>query len=280
MQSYPLAPEKRYSSGSPLEFLAVGHVTIDTVGGRRRIGGAAVYAALTARHLGLTSGIVTSAGADFPFWDTLSGVETHSVTATATTAFENDYAEGTRRQRVRALAAPIRARHLSGIQLAADAAVLYCPVVHEIEAPLIRLAPRGLCGVAPQGFFRQWDDTGTVSIREWDEASSALSQADFVCMSEEDAFVPEELAEEFAGRAFVITRAERGCRVYAGADIYDFPATPAGLPGIVDPTGAGDVFATAFLVALRNAKPVPHATTFASQTAAKSVASEGVSWLL
>jgi len=280
MQSYPLAPEKRYSSGSPLEFLAVGHVTIDTVGGRRRIGGAAVYAALTARHLGLTSGIVTSAGTDFPFWDTLSGVETHSVTATATTAFENDYAESTRRQRVRALAAPICARHLSGLQLAADAAVLYCPVVHEIEAPLIRLAPRGLCGVAPQGFFRQWDDAGTVSIREWDEASSALSQADFVCMSEEDAFVPEELAEEFAGRAFVITRAERGCRVYAGADIYDFPAAPAELPGIVDPTGAGDVFAAAFLVALRNAKPLPHATTFASQTAAKSVASEGVSWLL
>ena len=241
------------------------------------MGGAAVYAALTARHLGLRSGIVTSAGTDFPFWDMLSGIETHSITAKATTAFENDYAEGTRRQRVRALAAPIRAHHLSGIQLTADAAVLYCPVVHEVEAPLVRLAPRGICGVAPQGFFRQWDDSGAVTIREWDEASSALSRADFVCMSEEDAFVPEELADEFSGRAFVITRAKRGCRVYAGADTYDFPAAPAEQ---IDPTGAGDVFAAAFLVALRKANPLPHATAFATKVAAKAVASEGISWLL
>jgi len=276
-QSYPLAPERRYSSGAPLEFLAVGHVTIDTINGRHRIGGSAVYAALTARHLGLTSGIVTSAGADFPFWNTLSGIETHSITAKATTAFENDYAEGTRRQRVLALAAPICAHHLSGIQLTADAAVFYCPVVHEIEAPLIRLAPRGICGVAPQGFFHQWDDTGAVSIREWDEASSALSRADFVCMSEEDAFVPEELAEEFSGRAFVITRAERGCRVYTGADTYDFPAAPA---DAIDLTGAGDVFAAAFLVALRKEKPLPQATAFASKVAAKAVASQGIAWLL
>jgi sugar/nucleoside kinase (ribokinase family) len=282
LQSYPLAPERRYSSRAPLEFLAVGHVTIDTdtINERQRVGGAAVYAALTARYLGLKSGIVTSAGADFPFWDALSGIETHSITTKTTTAFENDYAEGTRRQRVRALAEPIRAHHLSAIQLAADAAVLYCPVVHEIEAPLVRLAPGGLCGVAPQGFFRQWDGTGIVSIREWVEASSALSGADFVCMSEEDAFVPEELAEEFSGRAFAITRAERGCRVYAGADIYDFPAAPAEPADVIDPTGAGDVFAAAFLVALRNAKPLPHATTFASQVAAKAVTSEGISWLL
>ena len=99
-------------------------------------------------------------------------------------------------------------------------------------------------------------------------------------MSEEDAFVPEELAEEFPGQAFVITRAERGCRIYAGADIYDFPAAPVEPADAVDPTGAGDVFAAAFLVALRSTKPLPHAVAFASKAAAKAVSSEGISWLL
>ena len=113
------------------------------------MGGAAVYAALTAKHLGLRSGIVTSAGADFPFWGMLSGIETYSITAASTTAFDNDYAGTTRRQRVRALAAPIQAHHLHGLQLAADAAVLYCPVVHEIEPR--RASLRSSISKAPPG---------------------------------------------------------------------------------------------------------------------------------
>ena len=67
---------------------------------------------------------------------------------------------------------------------------------------------------------------------------------------------------------------------------WPFPAAPAepvntiGSIGPIDPTGAGDVFAAAFLVALRNAEPLPHATAFATKAAAKAVASDGISWLL
>ena len=116
-----------------------------------------------------------------------------------------------------------------------------------------------------------------MSRREWNGAAQALSQADFVSLSEEDADIPEELAESFGGRAFVITRAERGCRVYAGPDVYDFPVAAA---EAVDPTGAGDVFAAAFLVALRNRRPIPEAAELATRAAAEAVASRGVSWLL
>lgn len=255
----------------------VGHVTIDRVNGTERVGGAAAYASLTARHLGVHAAVVTSAGADFPYWDLFSGIESHTVASESTTVFVNSYRDGARTQHIGALASPIRAEHLTGLHLAENAAVLYCPVVHEVEAPLTRLTSKGLCGVAPQGFYRRWDDTGRVERRDWDQAADRLKEVDFVCLSERDAEVPEEIAEGFPGLAFVVTRGENGCRVYSGVDVYDFPAVP--VPE-VDPTGAGDVFAAAFLVALRAGKAVPHAVQLATRTASMAVAAEGVSGLI
>ena len=267
-----------------IEFIAVGHVTIDHVrvdNGRpekreKRLGGAATYAALTARHLGVNVGLVTSAGPDFPYWERFTGIHMTTIDSEHTTELEHRYLDGERHQRVHRVASAIRAEHVSGLPVAEDAAVLYCPVVHEVEAPLIPLSPKGLTAVAPQGFFRQWDDTGRISTREWDGADRALERADIVCMSEEDAIVPEELAESFAGRAFVITKGSEGCRVYAGADIFTFPALPA---HEVDATSAGDVFAASFVVALRQGDSLAEAVRFATREAAAAVESIGTEGL-
>ena len=263
----------------PIEFIAVGHVTIDRFEngrGEKRLGGAAAYAALTARHLGVTVGLVTSAGPDFPYWDRFTSIHTKTIDSEHTTELEHRYLDGQRHQRVHHVASAIRAEHVSGLPVAEDAAVLYCPVVHEVEAPLIPLAPKGLTAVAPQGFFRQWDDTGRISTREWDGVERALERADIVCMSEEDASVPEELAESFAGKAFVVTKGKEGCRVYAGADIFSFPALPA---REVDATGAGDVFAASFVVALRRGDSLANAVRFATREAAAAVESIGTEGL-
>ena len=271
----------------PIEFIVVGHVTIDHVrvdNGRpekleKRLGGAAAYAALTARHLGVNVGLVTSAGPDFPYWDRFTGIHIKTIDSEHTTELEHRYLDGRRYQRVRHVASAIRAEHVfdgGGLPVAEDAAVLYCPVVHEVEAPLIPLAPKGLTAVAPQGFFRQWDDTGRISTHEWDGADRALERADIVCMSEEDTSFPEELAESFAGRAFVITKGSEGCRVYAGADIFSFPAIPA---REVDATGAGDVFAASFVIALRRGDSLANAVRFATREAAAAVESIGTEGL-
>ena len=261
----------------PIEFVVVGHVTIDRVKGEKRLGGAAAYAALAARHLGVNVALVTSAGPDFPYWDRFTGIYRKTIGSEHTTELEHYYLDGERHQRVHHVASSIRAEHVSELPVADDAAVLYCPVVHEVEAPLTALAPKGLTAVAPQGFFRQWDDTGNISTRAWDGAERALEQADIVCMSEEDTAVPEELAETFAGKAFVVTQGRSGCRVYAGADIFNFPALPA---QEVDATGAGDVFAAAFVVALRRGDSLPDAVRFATREAAAAVEFIGTEGLL
>ncbi|PYM89262.1 MAG: hypothetical protein DME08_25690, partial [Candidatus Rokuibacteriota bacterium] len=48
------------------DFVAVGHVTLDHFGNDVRPGGAALFAAVTAHRLGLSAGILTSHGDDFP----------------------------------------------------------------------------------------------------------------------------------------------------------------------------------------------------------------------
>lgn len=260
-----------------IDFVAIGHVTIDIVDSKRRLGGAATYAALAAHQLGVRVALVTAAGPEFPYWDRFGSLLTKTIPSPHTTELEHTYVEGRRHQRVRNLANPIRAEHLSGLPLADDAAVLYCPVVHEVEAPLVRLAAHGLAAVAPQGFFRQWDDTGRISTEEWDDADDALAHVDIVSMSENDAEVPEELAERFAGRAFVITRGRDGCRVYSGADVFDFPAAPA---REIDATGAGDVFAATLVIALRRGDSIPDSVAFASRRAAATVESVGVDGLM
>jgi hypothetical protein len=258
-----------------LDFVAVGHVTIDRVSGKRRLGGAAAFAALTAARLGLRSGILTSAAPTFPYWDSLDGLEIHCQAAARTTEFENIYEGSRRRQRVLAQADALTEAGLASIRgrIRDDAAVLYCPVVHEVQVLLAPLAPRGLSGVAPQGFFRRWNENGIVRPRNWENALTALSSADLVSMSEDDHFAPEEIAEEFPGRAFAVTKGGKGVRIYSEGDVYDLPAFPA---VEVDPTGAGDVFAAAFLVALRERQPVIRAARFASCAASCAVEAAGV----
>lgn len=265
----------RGALAEPIELVAIGHLTHDRVSGEIRLGGSAAYAAVTAARLGIRAGIVTSVSKDFPYWNDLEGIEIHYREAERTTEFENFYRSGGRSQRVLAEASPLDETPIASIRprLAEDAAVLYCPVVHEVRTPLVALAPRGLCGVAPQGFYRRWASAGFVSREEWTDARSALARVNFVSMSEEDAVAPEELAEDFTGKAFAVTKGVFGSRVYSGPDVYDFPALPA---KEVDPTGAGDVFAAAFLVALRERRPVPFAARFATSAASFSVEGPGL----
>ena len=199
------------------------------------------------------------------------------VPATASTVFENVYRGGAREQRIRSLAARIRHEHLGGIRLAERAAVLYCPVAHEIELPFRRLSEGGLLGVAPQGFFRRWDADGEVSMRQWDEAARELADADVVCISEKDVTVPEDLVARFRGRAFVVTRGASGCRVFSESLVYDYPAASA---EEVDPTGAGDCFAAAFVASLARGAKLPQAAEIAARAGADAVGSVGLAGLL
>lgn len=260
-----------------LDFLVVGHVTIDLLpDGSTTVGGTATYAALTAKGLGCKTGLITSAGPEFDFERVVPGVQVHCIPASRTTTFENIYdAKGARKQWIRGVAHPIRINDLSP-DWATPSVVLFGPLVDEIALDVIGQFPHSLTGVTPQGWMRAWDENGYVYTRPWVGAERVLSQVDVLMFSEEDVAYDEAQIQSYTklARLAVVTRGANGATVYRGKWISHYPAYQA---TVVDPTGAGDVFAAAFLIRLHETGDVSEAARFANCAASFAIEGWGTS---
>jgi 1D-myo-inositol 3-kinase len=256
------------------DFLAIGHVTRDLLPDRgSTVGGTVTYACLTARALGLSVGVVTSAPTDLDVASALRGIHLHVVPASQATTFENIYIGSARRQRVHGIASTLHPVHLpSGWQTAP--LVLLAPVARELGTDWLGVFRCALIGVTPQGWMRQWDSSGQVMARPWEEAPEILPAVDVLCFSEDDVGRDEQLIHKYAGaaRIAVVTRGRRGATVFHDGTSRDFPAFRA---RELDPTGAGDVFAAAFLVRLQETGDTQLAATFANCAASFAIEGPG-----
>lgn len=257
------------------EFLVIGHVTKDLVPGGWIIGGTASYASITARNLGKRTAIVTCAGDDLALEEFLKGIEAFKVDSLATTTFQNLYSSGVRTQFIKEVAGKIMPLNIPAPWLEAPI-VLIGPVAMEVDEGVVNLFPNSLVGVTPQGWMRCWDEKGLVRYRVWEEAPRILPKVEALILSEEDIQYDLKAVEEYADlvEILVLTQAERGATLYWKGKREHFPARPAKM---VDPTGAGDVFAAAFLIRLYETGDPRRAVRFANAVASFSVEAPGVS---
>jgi hypothetical protein len=220
--------------------------------------------------------MVTAVGRDFDLFEPLADIEIHYHHQGESTSFENVYGKTTRRQRLLGRANSLSQGDLVALRprLADDAAVLYCPIAGEMTFPLQRLTG-GLSAVTPQGYFRRWDEEGTVFPIPWRDAREQIKAVDFASTSVTDPPEPEAFRRTVVDRVpiLAITEGERGARIYINGRGYRVPAF---LREPVDPTGAGDVFAASALVALREGLHPLEAAQFASCAASFAVEREGV----
>jgi sugar/nucleoside kinase (ribokinase family) len=257
-----------------VDFLAIGHFTHDVVPEGLIIGGAAAYSTITVRNLGLKPAALTSVGSDFDLNDPLiEGIEVHVKPASKTTTFRNIYHEGHRTQYLLGVAEKI-----GGEDVPKDwsyAPIVYlCPVADEVLPDVPSRFGSSLIGVTPQGWFRRWDGGGRVYPKRWESAEEILARCDVLVFSEEDiAPFPDEL-ERFRemARIMIVTRGKKGCTLYLDGISRDFPAYET---VEVDPTGAGDVFAAAFLIKYRETNDPFISADFANCVASFAVEAEG-----
>jgi sugar/nucleoside kinase (ribokinase family) len=254
-------------------FVIVGHVTLDLVPGGLVPGGTATYAGRMARNLGERVGVVTSAAADFDFAAALPGIQVASRPAGRTSTFENRYAGGRREQYIRAVAARLDAGAVPEAWRRART-VLLAPLTNEVSPGVEDAFPEALRAATPQGWLRRWGADGRVRLEGWDTLVERLSRLDAVVLSEEDvqrdAATIDMLRREIP--LLVVTQGARGARLFRQGAEKHFPPFPA---GEVDPTGAGDVFAGAFLVELERSGDPERACVFANCAASFAVEAPG-----
>ena len=259
--------------GIELDYLVVGHVTRDLAGDVFTVGGTASYAARTARALGCSVGAVTSASPDLDLSQVLDGVLIACAPVAATTTFENTYTSEGRRQVLHSVAETLVPEM---VPVDWRAGIVHVgPVARECDPALVDAFEDVFLGVTPQGWMRRWDATGRVSCAPWEGAEPWLARADGVVLSEEDVGGDENLVAQYAAqtRLLVVTDGVDGCTVYEHGQARHFSA-----PTVreVDPTGAGDIFATAFFVSLRRTGDPWVAAHFANCVAARSVTRMGL----
>jgi sugar/nucleoside kinase (ribokinase family) len=256
------------------DYLAIGHVTHDVLVDGFAIGGTVAYSGATARVLGCQTAVLTSAEADHDWAAVLPGLQVQNVPSAATTTFENVYTPQGRRQRILAVADRLTADH---VPLAwRNAPIVHLgPVANEIDPAMIDLFDSSLIGLTPQGWLRRWSEDGHVYAEHWAAAEQVLPRATAVVLSQED-LLNTEMLEHYChlSRLLVLTAGRGGCTVYWQGQVREIPSPTV---TSAEATGAGDIFAAAFLVRLRQVPDDPwDAAVFANYIASTSITQVGL----
>ncbi len=256
-----------------IDFLVVGHLVQDVVPDGFTVGGTTTYSSITARNLGRKPGIVTRVAPDFVLPPSLHDITVHRIPAAHTTTFHNVYHQGHRQQFLLARAEVLQPEDIPSDWV--NTSIVHLgPLDRELDSRFAQLFPRSLVGVTPQGWLREWDSTGRIRMRPWEEAREILPHVEVLVLSEEDLNGNIGLIDEYKclTRIAVMTQGPRGCTVFTCDESRQVPGFPV---EEVDPTGAGDVFAAAFLIRLEETQDPYQAARFANATASFCVQAPG-----
>jgi 1D-myo-inositol 3-kinase len=253
--------------------LVCGNVTLDRAGEALVPGGAAFYAAGALVALGADVRVLTAAGDDFPR-AALAGAAVEVVAVRRTTRFENAHdPSGARAQRVETPAPPLDPARIPAPWREPDV-LLLAPVLGEIDPPGFGRAVRArTAGLGVQGLVRAIRTDGAVEQPPWRFDPASLACVDVAFVGEDDVRGQGDLVARLAGavRTVVFTHGAAGCEVRSAGRTRRVGVHAA---REVDPTGAGDVFAAAFLLARAEGADDVEAARLGA--AAASIAVEGV----
>jgi sugar/nucleoside kinase (ribokinase family) len=257
-----------------VDFVAIGHLTLDRTSGGVRPGGAAYYAAMTARRLGLQVALLTSSGPDLPADALPSDIELVKVPSDRTTVFELDDSPRGRRLRVLSRAADIEEGHLPEEWRGTPLAML-CPVINEVDPALSASFAEASLGVLPQGWLRRRGAGGAITGASWEDADVVLPHAQLVVVSDEEIEPISKTALEWFQHVPLgaVTCGAEGAVLFVNGERYHVEPDRASQ---VDATGAGDVFATTLLIEYQREGNPWEAAAAAACAAAAAVEAPGI----
>lgn len=244
----------------------VGNVTIDVVDGKKALGGAVSYAAAVASAWGVRACIVSAHAPDADLGPVFQGHDLVVVASTHTLVFEHSYTFWGNHRKLRVTAQPnvtLGWQHLPA-RCRRARTVLLGPLMPQDLNPSAFVQqdrpwwhralglPEQEVGLMGQGLQRVLDSSGKVKplADPSQQLVDALGGTTSVFLSdvETDAW-PNGTVAGLATRTrrFLVTRGKDDADEYIGATAQRHPVVQ--VTEVVDTNGAGDTFATAYMLA-------------------------------
>lgn len=138
--------------------------------------------------------------------------------------------------------------------------------------------------LTPQGYLRTTDKHNNVIEREWEDIDLYLEHTDIICLDENEAKKAFKLKEikdrtiidklcEYNLEQIIITRAEKGSKIYTKNKMYEIPVIKTDTP--LDATGLGDTYIAAYIHKLEECDDIYLSGVFASITAKEKLKQHG-----
>ena len=260
-----------------MDYLCVGHVCQDIVKEGFTLGGSASYCSITAQLLNKKAGILTSFSENFQFLSAFQDISIHNIKTAKTTIFENVYSPTRRTQYLFERANPIKLTDLPPT-LKNVPLVHLAPIADEVDFDLIKaFHPSTIIAATPQGWMRQWDEKSrevSPKVMNW----NLLNGIDILILSDEDITGYEHLLSTIIEhtKIVVLTKGSNPATVFFDKKQLDFPVYAT---KVIDPTGAGDTFATGFLVKYLATKDIVQAMAYGHVVASFCIEAKGLEGL-
>ena len=256
-----------------IDFLAIGHVCHDWTPSGNVLGGTTSYASFFAKKMNLQTAILTSFGSDFEFQNRFQNISLHSIPSKKTTFFKNIYDGSHRQQFLLEKSNNILTNHIPK-DFRQPKMVLLGPIANELNLGVLDNFENSMIAVCPQGWMRRWNSDGKV-FHEMLDDWSVFQKADMVILSEEDLNFQMDLIPKLAEffNILVVTKGENGADVFFNNNKHTYPSFQTKM---IDPTGAGDIFATAFLIRFSETKDISQAAKFANAAASFCIEKKGI----
>jgi len=258
-----------------VKHLCIGHCCHDLVDDSFILGGSASYSSVLSRSWGLEASLLTSVGDDFLFHERFEklGINIQNVPTDHTTVFHNKNIGNHRIQFLKSRANTITANVLLSRSQEYNI-VQFCPIADEIDVDLLTAFPSSLKIATIQGFLRQWDEHGLVSLKEMNW--QWLEHMDIIILSTEDIAEAPHYLNFIIDQCdhVIVTDNENGATVYFKNESHHFPAIPT---QVIDATGAGDSFATAYTIDYYQNENITSACSFAHSAASCIIENIGLS---
>ena len=258
-----------------MKFLVIGNITKDIIRTKNEeryaFGGNASYSSITAARLGCETHVLSRGNDKLIEW--VKTLKSHKINVELqesedVTCFVNDYRKGERKQSVLSDAGKIEYKSFGKFDV-----IFLGPVFNEITLECLKKARKdcNILSLDVQGFVRTLKDKEVVK-KFWNDREEFLKYVDLLkigrdemsSVSKESDY--EKVCEELRSlgvKVVELTLGENGS-IIAGEEIHRIPIYKTIL---VDKTGSGDVFATAFAIRYFETKNELESGLFASAAA-------------